>query len=684
MSLRYFKTPLYRSITLALASVISYSAQAQQDAEIAVDERLQVTASTQSIARTTPAALSQLAQHQQAPGLRIDAAELLAGLAGVQTDSRANYAQDTRITLRGFGARSAFGVRGVLLLLDGIPLSMPDGQAQTSSIFLDEADNVQVIRGPLATLYGNAAGGVIDWRSRSPDQSALQLDLMAGADATARGVLQADWVTTEQALRLVAARLTTDGPRQQNSAERDQLALRWYRSVGADRQLIVRLDDNNAPLLQDPGSLTPAAWAADPQQTFAGASTFNTRKSIRHQQGSVTLRDDNPQRPWHISLWQGSRNIEQYLAFTGAAPTSSGGVIDLQRDFRGIDAAVNTTFELAQPLQASFGMTLSEQQDRRYGYINNFGQRDELRRDEQGDVTNKAAYSLWQWQPASAWQVIAGLRFSQLDFTVTDYYINADSPDDSGSRENAAWSWNVGVNYQLNPHTHVFVARGRGFETPTLTELAYSAEGSGLNQLLGPAYNQQWEAGLKWRFDQWRAQLSLYTINSSDEIVVDQSIDGRTIYINAEQTERRGVEFEQQWQLHDQLDWRLAASYLDARYSNQRRLPGVAQKTAYSQLNWQVVTLQMPTTFSLIGDYRSSIAANDNNTVIAPSHVLWHVAISQDWQWGDMALQPWLKLHNATDQHYVGSVVVNQGNGRAFEPGVGRELQLGVRITQRW
>ncbi len=685
MSLLYSTSRLYRSITLALAGVIGFSAQAQQQApEQQVDERLQVTASTQSVARTTPAALSQLSQQQQAPGLRIDAAELLAGLAGVQTDSRANYAQDTRITLRGFGARSAFGVRGVLLLLDGIPLSMPDGQAQTSSILLDEADNVQVIRGPLATLYGNAAGGVIDWRSRSPEQSKLQVDLLGGANNTARGVVQGDWVSDEQALRLVAARLRTDGPRAQNSAERDQLALRWYRSLGAERELIVRLDDNHAPLLQDPGSLTPAAWAADPQQTFAGASTFNTRKSIRHKQGSLTLRDDNSQLPWHVSLWQGSRAVEQYLPFTGADPTSSGAVIDLQRDFRGIDAAVNTFFELDQPLQASFGVTLSEQHDRRYGYVNNFGERDELRRDEQGDVTNKAAYSLWQWQPVNAWQIIAGARYSQLNFTVTDYYINANSPDDSGSRDNSAWSWNLGVNYSVNEHTDVFLARGRGFETPTLTELAYSAEGSGLNQQLGPAYNQQWETGVKWRYDSWRAQLSLYHINSSDEIVVDQSIDGRTIYINAEQTERRGVEFEQQWELREQLEWRLAASYIDARYSNQARLPGVAQKTLYSQLNWYPEFLSIPTTLSLITDYRSSIAANDANSVIAPSHVLWHLAVSQDWSWGDTELQPWLKVHNVTDRDYVGSVVVNQGNGRAFEPGIGRELQLGVRITQRW
>ena len=684
MPLQCSKVLRYRGLTCALTAMLSGSVHAYQELDLLVDERLQVTASTQGLARSAPAAVSHLSQRQQLPGLRIDAAELLSGLAGVQADSRANYAQDSRIVMRGFGARSAFGVRGVLLLLDGIPLSMPDGQAQTSSIFLDEADNVQVIRGPFASLYGNAAGGVIDWRSRNPDQSMLQLQLFGGANNTARGVLQGDWVSDQQALRVMAARLRTDGPRPRNSAERDQVALRWYRTLGAAHEIIVRLDDNNAPLLQDPGSLSPAAWAENPEQTFAGATTFNTRKQIHHKQGSLTLRNTNPQQPWHISLWQGSRAVTQYLPFTGVAANSSGGVIDLQRDFRGFDAALNTAVNRVKPLKVTFGLTRSEQQDRRYGYVNNFGERDELRRDEQGEVTNQAAYSLWQWQPAKAWQLIAGMRYSQLRFNVTDYYITSTSPNDSGSRNNAAWSWNVGVNYQLNQHTHAFVARGRGFETPTLTELAYSAEGAGLNQQLGPAYNQQWEAGLKWNYELWRAQLNFYRIDSSDEIVVDENRDGRTLYINAANTARRGVEFEQQWQLHAQFDWRFSANYIDARYSNQQRLPGVARKLAYSQLNWQPANLNIPTVVSLISDYRSTIAANDSNTVNAPSHLLWHLSISQNWQWGDSEIQPWLKLHNATDQDYVGSVVVNQSNGRSFEPGVGRELQLGVAITQRW
>lgn len=650
---------------------------------VPADERIVVTESTQTSARTTPAGISNLSHAEQPPGLRIDPAELLAGIAGVQSDSRANYAQDTRITLRGFGARSAFGVRGVLLLLDGIPLSMPDGQAQTSSIFLDEAENVQVIRGPLATLYGNSAGGVIDWRSQMPDQSRLQIDLLGGQNDTSRGVLQADYVSEQQALRLLGARLRSDGPRPQNRAERDQLALRWYRQLDATRQWIVRVDHHDAPLLQDPGSLTPAAWAADPQQTFAGATRFDTRKAITHQQVSFTLRDEQPELPWHVSFWYGSRDVEQYLPFTGAAPESSGAVIDLQRDFYGVDSAINVP--VSASVQWTVGAQLAEQRDRRFGLVNDFGVRGALRRDERGIVRNRAAYSLWQWQPAERWQLVLGARYSQLDFQVEDFYINSNSGDDSGDGRNSAWSWNAGVNYQLNAQWQVYLARGRGFEAPTLTELAYSASGSGLNQTLGPAINQQWEAGLRWQADSSRGHLSVFDIATSNEIVVAASIDGRTIYTNAEQTTRRGIELEQRWQLSDTVDWRMAASYLSAAFSNGLRLPGVARETFYSQVNWHLGNwLQKPTELSIITDYRGKIAAFDDNSVFSPSHTLWHLSLSQQWQWQAWQVQPWLKVFNLTDRAYVGSVVVNQGSGRAFEPGVGREWQFGVRIQRGW
>ncbi|HET8817046.1 MAG TPA: TonB-dependent receptor [Pseudidiomarina sp.] len=663
-------------IALAVASAGS-SGYAQEQA----DEVIVVTEAAPQSQVDTAAAVSNLSTDSQLPGLRIDAGELLQGIAGVQSDQRANYAQDTRITLRGFGARSAFGVRGVLLRLDGIPLSMPDGQAQTSSILLDEAENVQVLRGPLASIYGNAAGGVIDWRSQAPQVSQFRVDAMGGANSTSRWLLQNDWIGERDTIRITGARFQTDGPRAHNSAERNQLALRWYRQLADNIRLIVRADDNDAPLLQDPGSLTPADWRTDPEQTFGGATRFNTRKSIHHQQVSTTLLGTGTTTQWHVSAWRGWRDIEQYLPFPGSDLTSSGAVIDLRRAFTGVDAAVTTAINDAVKL--TIGGAWADQQDRRLGYVNDFGTRGEVRRDELGTVTNQSLFALAEWQATQTLTLQTGLRYNEVDFGVEDYFVIPDvNPQDSGTLAMQATSWSLGVNYQLNDNWSLFIARGRGFETPTLTELAYQNDATGINQDLGPAKNQQWELGFKWRLPDLRGQFSAFHIDTSDEIVVDQSNDGRTTYINAERTKRRGVEFQTDWTLSDTLDARFSATWLDANYSDGNRLPGIAEQQAYGQLNWQ--PLPHPLQLQIAMDYRGDVVATDDNAVIAPSHVLWHLAVQYEHVGQQWSIAPWLKLHNVGDRDYVGSVVVNQGSGRAFEPGVGRELQAGVSITRRY
>jgi len=662
----------------------------------AVDETIVVTATqNQRPWHSTPASVTNVATAAQLPGLRIDAAELLAGIAGLQSDSRANYAQDSRLVMRGFGARSAFGVRGVLLNLDGIPLSMPDGQAQTSSILLDEPDNVEVLRGPLAALYGNGAGGVIEWRSKVPQQSALKLELMAGADDTQRYFTQGTFVSDDarHALQLSAARLTTDGPRAHNSAERDQFALRWYYQATAATRMVLRVDDNNAPLLQDPGALTPADWRADDTQTFGGATTFNTRKMIHHQQASVSFINESSQ-PWTVNAWAGSREVVQFLPFPGDDATSSGAVIDLTRNFSGLNARY--THPLTDRVDLLVGADLERQKDTRLGFVNDFGERGDLRRDEIGRVETFDTYALLDWQPHEDWRIVTGARYSDLAFSVDDFYQTEASPDDSGSRDDAELAWSFSANYEVSEALTAFAAYGRSFAAPTLTEMAYRNQGSGLNTQLAPSINMQSELGLKWliptALGATQVDASLFRIDSKDTLLVDQSNDGRTTYRNAGDTERYGAELNATGALSEQLDYRFAAHWIDAHFGDSqpaavagRRIPGIAEYSAYWQLNWQLpLARHAAPQLSWVVDYRSDIAATDNNDVIAPARTLHHLALQSEHLLGQWQVKPWLRWNNVTDKKYVGSVVVNQGSGRAFEPAPGRNISAGISIGYAW
>lgn len=683
--------PTFTIAPLAYAEEQSNQSRTSTDAatEQQALERLVVTATrTARPWLQTPATISRVPTNEQLPGQRTDAGELLAGIPGLQTDTRFNFAQDTRVTLRGFGTRAAFGVRGVRLRLDGIPLSMPDGQAQTSSILLDEAAHTEVLSGPLAGVYGNAAGGVVDWRSEIPRYSSIEGGFSAGSADRERHRADLTLRTENQGLRLFYADFSTDGDRDHAQAEREQLAVRGFHQWDNGVELIVRLDDNDAPLLQDPGSLTPEMWREDPDQTFGGATTFNTRKHIRHRQQSVTLRQQAATYDWQVSAWHGLREVEQYLPFPGDAPTSSGAVIDLERNFHGVQAQYSWLPLTDDSWRLTLGADIERQKDDRLGFVNDFGYRGDLRRDETGRVENDDLWAISDLQFAERWSWVTGFRYSNINFSVDDRYIVPDVvPDDSGALSYSEQAWSTALNYQLTDGMSAFVGFGQGFETPTLTEMAYQNEGTGLNTELTPAAIDQYEAGLKWLQPGWQAQLTGFIIQTDDEIVTDQSIDGRTTYRNAAETRRHGLELSSQWQVLPELWLRGSATWLDARYKgtefDDNRLPGTARTNLYVQGNWQPWGGEQ-LRLSLSGRYRSQVATNDANDEFAPAYTTWNLAATSRLQYGDTWFEPWVRINNLTDKRYVGSVVVNQGSGRSFEPAAGRIYMLGFTLRHEW
>lgn len=660
-------------------------------------ERIVVTA-TRTSRRwlDTPAAVERVDVATLSPGMRTDAAELLEGIAGLQVDTRYNFAQDTRITLRGFGARAAFGVRGVRLRLDGIPLSMPDGQAQTSSILLDEPSSVEVLRGPLAAIHGNSAGGVIDLQSSRPMISTVSASLSAGSANRERQHLRGVYADDMQAFTFDYARFRTDGDRPNGSVERDQWALRWYRDIGAVAELILRIDDNDAPVLRDPLSLSPEQWQENPKQTAPQAGRFGTRKTIRHRQQSVTLRAREQSAihwlsDWQLSAWNGKREIEQYLAFPGTAISSSGAVIDLTRYFHGLNIT-STIQPLAQtPWQLTFAVDQEYQKDERLGFVNNFGDRGDLRRDETGRVESRDVSVISDWQFHPRWVWVAGARNSSIDFSVADRFIVPGNPDDSGNVSYQENAWSSALNFAVTSSLSVFAGTGQGFETPTLTEMAYRNESTGLNTSLAAAKVRQHELGIKMQSTAWYLQSALFIVDTDNDLVVDQSSDGRTTYRNAASTKREGLEISSRYALSNAVSWRASYTWLNATYGNiagdansGNRLPGLARSNFFQQWQWQPLAsgAWQPLTLRLNHQYRSGVPVNDANSTYSPSAHIWGLSAQTEIQRGNTLMQPWLRVDNLTDKAYVGSVVVNQGNGRSFEPAPGRIWMAG--LTLRW
>lgn len=630
-----------------------------------------------------------------AVGARFDPAELLHTIPGVQVDSRTNYAQDTRISLRGFGARSAFGVRGIDLQVDAIPLSTPDGQGQLASVMLDKIASAQVLRGPIAGLYGNGAGGVIALHTSVPDASSISAGFSAGDPGLARQTLNGEWRDGKLAARAQFANSTIDGERPHSRAERRQAGVQLFYTTDNNLAVIVKHDYSDDPLLQDPLGLTPAQWRNNPAQIHSAAEIYDTRKTVAHQQTSISLRDNSGATRWQTGLWQGERAITQYLGFAGDAMSGSGGVVDLQRDFSGVNGTITRSLKLVSwPAEISLGAELAQMQDDRRGYVNELGIAGDLRRDETGEVESRDLYSLIQLHPGEKLTLYGGGRQSRLDFAVADYFIVpptanvAANPDDSGARQYSENSFAIGAHYLFTPQWELFASSGRGYETPTLTEMAYTAGEIGLNLDLQAAINRQQEWGIVYRRDDFfELNLTQFFIDTENEIVVDQSSGGRTSYRNAAATERKGVELFSRYALNENLCVQLSMQSLDALYSagewSGNQLPGVAQSHNQLGVQWLPFANDLAQ-FDLSLQQRSRIYSADDNQVYAPDFYTVDVSARGVYAIQSVQVDWWLKLANLTDEIYVGSVIVNQSNGRAFEPGLGRNISAGIRLSHRF
>lgn len=643
------------------------------------DEIIVITAQGQQSPWIGSAASSFRKSFDQQP-LQFDAAALLQQIPGIQADSRANYAQDSRLSARGFGSRSSFGIRGLRLLQDGIPLSSPDGQGQFSSVLLDQLASVEVLTGPLAVLYGNAAGGVVALQSRWPVENAASVQLSHSQFARQQ-LVSASMVKDNNASSISLKNAELNSQRAHSDAKKQQAQWLWQSLLAEDLKLQLRYDWSYDPLLQDPLGLTAQEWQANPRQTAANALLFDTRKFTKQQQWSLALSQDTAARSWRLAAWSGQRDVGQYLGFDGVAATSAGGVVDLSRPYQGVDASYSRQLN---SLRLTLGGAFEQSTDERRGYVNNRGNQGDLRRDEEGEVQSADLYSRFVWDLAPRWQFSGGLRHSKLDFDVTDFYITAQNPDDSGSTSFAKNSAALAVNFAQSEQISWYISAGRGFETPTFTEMAYRSSGEGLNLALKASTNQQWELGNKWQFEQWRSSLALFLVNSENELVVDQSSGGRTSYRNASDTKRTGVEVSALWFASPSWQHQWTLTQLNARFEQAeldgKLLPGVAKQQAQWQISWMPLqSSEWMLQFDTL--YRSKIATSDQNQLFAPSATVYHLRLVAESELSAMQLRYWLGVDNLTDKNYVGAVVVNQANGRSFEPALPRSVSLGLRLS---
>ena len=626
---------------------------------------------------------------------KVNASEALAAVPGITVQNRQNYAQDLQISSRGFGARSAFGVRGIRLVADGIPASMPDGQGQAATFNLDRAERIEVLRGPLAVVYGNHAGGVI--QLFTPDgkgRPSIEGGLVAGSNNTWKADVSAQGEVAGLGYVIDTSHFATDGYRDHSKADRDQSMVKLTYKPTEDGKLTL-IANSFKQDAEDPQGQSWAGYLANPRSVAQPAIDYNTRKSIEHTQGGLTYEHRFGEQLVQLSAYAGQRSTIQYQSIPKFLQLSSvkqsGGIIDFDRDFAGGSARWIGRFQLAGgKLTTTVGVDYEQSTDDRRGYENfigtTLGVKGTLRRLEEDRVSSFDQYAQAEWQ-GERWTFSGGVRHSHIDFNVDDRFLS--NGNDSGSVSYEKTTPTVAAMYRLTPAVNLYASAARGFEAPTFNEMFYSSGGGTFNFGLKPSTSTHYEAGLKaFVGNDTRLDVAVFQIKTDNEMVVLSSSGGRTAYQNAGPTTRRGLEVALDSRWANNLSTRVAYTGLDASYDEAfvsnlvpvqsgSKLPGVPAQTLFGELAWKHPASGFHA--AVEGIARSKVYVEDSNTQkAAPAYAIANVRFGIDRKYGDLNLRTFLRFDNIFDRQYVGSVIVGDSNSRNYEAAPGRTWLAGV------
>ena len=649
------------------------------------------------------------AEALRAAGPMINLSEALNRVPGLTANNRQNYAQDLQLSSRGFVARAPFGVRGLRLYTDGIPATMPDGQGQVTHFDLASAARVEVLRGPFSALYGNSSGGVIALVSAPVRERVAELDLDAGsaglrqARVTAGTPFGDGWEA-----QVGASRMETDGFRP-HSAARRTLANGRLAWTGARDQVVLLAGDIDQRA-QDPLGLTAAQFAADPDQTASQATQFNTRKNASQTQLGGRWRhrfdDAGVLSESVLTAYAGRRSVTQWQSIAVGAqtpPGSGGGVVDFRRNYDGVDARVLWRWG---PATLVTGVNVERQEDDRQGYENfvgtgatqQLGVTGALRRDETNKAVTREAYAQAELPLTTTLSASAGLRAGRVTLSARDRFLG--NGDDSGSLRYAYANPAAGLGWKLAPSLLLYAAVGRGFESPTLNELAYRADGQGgFNTALRPQKSLQQELGAKWRAADVELDATVFHVTTRDEIGVLTNSGGRSSFQNVGRTRRGGVELTGAWEVSPRWRAQMALGTLKARYRDGfltctgtpcpaanvpvaagNRIAGTNGGSAYVELAWRPFAVARDGEIALEWRGVKRTAVNDVNSEAAAGYGLINLRARRAWVVGAWRAELTARVDNAADRRYAGSVIVNDGNGRFYEPAPGRSFWLGLSL----
>lgn len=606
--------------------------------------------------------------------------EALAFVPGVIAASRGNPSVDQRLIIRGFGARAAFGVRGIKILVDGIPQTLPDGQSQLTNLDLGATTQIEVLRGAASSLYGNAAGGVIAFTSRTDRDSTptIHFGVERLDDQGSRFESHGTIVLGRARLSIQNSLTKNDGYRDHSGTEQRRAQYAVAYALRPTTTITARAAWANDPLADNPGALTAAEAASNPELAAPNNVLRNAGKAVRQKQFSLGLDDARGDWSSEVRLWLLTRSLENPLAAPAPAPNPAdeGLWVGLDRLGGGLRASITRRLGLHQ---VTAGVDLQSSRDDRINRRHRKGTPYGPLLLDQRETVGEAGLFAQATLIRGVWQLRSGVRWDHTSFDVADALGSG-----SGTRAMSAVSGSASLTRAIGRAT-TWASLSTAFETPTTTELANQPDGStGLNRVLDPQRSVSFEVGVRSPFAGGQVEASAWTTSTRDAITPFQEVGGRSYYTNAGRTRTRGVEAAAHASLRPGIVGLATVTVTDATFRDYlvngvrldgRRIAGIPRTVARLGVRGAVRRIG----FDIDHALAASQYGDDANTLEAAGWGTGITGVRLRWvARGRHEFAPFVTAQNLFNRRVIGSVTVNGGFGRVFEPAAGRTLTGGV------
>lgn len=613
----------------------------------------------------------------------VSLSEPLNRVPGVFVQDSGNFAQDVRIQIRGFGTRAAFGIREIRVLVDGLPETMADGQTQLDAVDLGAIERIEVLREPASSLYGNAAGGVIQlFTEDGTDEPWAETRLTGGSFGLGKFQVKGGGRSGKAQVYVNGSHLHLGGYRDQGEAVATIGTAKVRYDLGEHTSVAALLNAVDAPVADDPGGLTRQQVKDDPTQAQAANERFDAGEDVQQARLGFVLNHTGDPHDLSAYAYFLYRDFENRLAFENQ------GIVSFERLSPGAGLRYSWDMPVAGvSQQLSVGLDVQYLDDERRRHDNLEGRRGDVRLRQTERVTGVGPYVREAVRITDELEISGGVRYDSVRFDVDVDFDDTGASTGSDTRTMDEWSPGGGLRYTPWRWLTLFGKVGTSFQVPTTTELA-NPRGGGLNPSVDPQTAVSYDVGARLSRRRIEAGLAAFLVDVDDELIpFEDPVSGRTAFRNAGRSRRHGIEADWVAEVYRGLRWTGAVTWIDTEFRDYdvggqdfdgNEEPGIPswqvfQEIAYRHTSGAFAALEA----FLVDDYY----VDDGNQVSTRAYELVNLRLGMDYRWGRWELSPFVGLGNLLDQEYDGTVRLNAFGGRYFEPAADFNVFGGVAVN---